>query len=28
MLIKLYPNQISDKWDAIGYAIENALPPM
>ena len=28
MLIKLYPNQISDKWDAIGYAIERALPPM
>jgi len=28
MLIKLYPNQISDKWDAIGSTIEKALPPM
>lgn len=27
MLIRLLPDQIGKRWDVIGYAIENALPP-
>ncbi len=27
MLIKLYPDQICERWEVIGFAIENALPP-
>ena len=28
MLIKLLPDQVSNNWDTIGYAIENSLPPI
>lgn len=28
MLIKLEPEQVSDIWETIKFAIENALPPM
>lgn len=27
MLIRLYPDQICERWEVIGFAIENALPP-
>ncbi len=28
MLVKLLPDQVSNNWDTIGYAIESSLPPI